>query len=120
MSGNGEMYPGQIIRYKIYILPGIPMIWTTEITHVHEPHFFVDEQRSGPYAFWHHQHRFRETASGVEMTDELNYAIPFGLIGRTANTLLVQRQLNAIFDYRYKVLSEYFPDHNAPPGNKPG
>ncbi|MEP6733891.1 MAG: hypothetical protein ABJA70_00160 [Chryseolinea sp.] len=45
MSGNGEMYPGQIIRYKIYILPGIPMIWTTEITHVHEPHFFVDEQR---------------------------------------------------------------------------
>jgi ligand-binding SRPBCC domain-containing protein len=102
------MYPGQIIRYKIYILPGVPVEWVTEITHVKQPHYFVDEQRSGPYAMWHHQHHFREIDGGVEMTDEVNYAIPFGWLGRLANTLFVERQVNAIFGHRYDVLSTYF------------
>lgn len=107
-SGGEKTYAGQIIRYKVNVLPGIHAHWVTEITHVAEPHYFVDEQRFGPYALWHHQHHFKETPEGVEMTDEVNYAIPLGILGRLANSLFVQRQVNAIFDHRYRVLEAYF------------
>lgn len=107
-SVGSKMYPGQIIRYVVHGLPGIPMKWTTEITHVQEPLYFVDEQRFGPYALWHHQHHFKEVAGGVEMTDEVNYAIPFGWLGRLVNWLFVGREVNRIFDHRYKVLEQYF------------
>ncbi|ELR70636.1 Cell division inhibitor [Fulvivirga imtechensis AK7] len=108
LSGNEKMYPGQLILYKINILPGIPVDWATEITHVVEPYYFVDEQRFGPYKLWHHQHHFREAEQGVEMTDEVNYAIPLGFIGRMANSLFVRRQVEAIFDHRHRVLENYF------------
>jgi ligand-binding SRPBCC domain-containing protein len=106
---RNEMYPGQIIKYRVKILPGIRVRWVTEITHVDKPNYFVDEQRFGPYALWHHQHHFREAAGGVEMTDEVNYAIPFGILGRLANRLFVTGQLNSIFDYRTLELDKIFP-----------
>lgn len=102
------VYPGQIIRYKVNILPGINVNWVTEITHVHKPYYFIDEQRFGPYALWHHQHHFEEVQGGIEMTDEVHYAIPFGFIGRLANWLFVDKKVNAIFDYRYAVLEKLF------------
>jgi ligand-binding SRPBCC domain-containing protein len=108
ISGNDKMYAGQIIRYKIQILPGIRAAWMTEITHVNEPHFFIDEQRFGPYSLWHHQHHFKEVPGGVEMTDEVNYAIPMGLLGRLAHWVFVGREVNRIFDYRFKKLEELF------------
>ena len=108
MSGGSKMYPGQLIQYVVHGLPGIPMNWTTEITHVQEPHYFVDEQRFGPYALWHHQHHFKEVDGGIEMTDEVNYAIPLGLLGRIANWLFVEREVNRIFNHRFSVLEKYF------------
>jgi ligand-binding SRPBCC domain-containing protein len=107
-SGGDTMYAGQLIRYKIGIFPMIKTSWVTEITHVDAPHYFVDEQRFGPYALWHHQHRFREIEGGVEMTDEVNYAIPLGWLGQLAHALFVRRQVNAIFDYRFDVLEKIF------------
>lgn len=109
-SGHGRMYAGQLIRYTISIFPGLRSSWLTEITHVHEPHYFIDEQRFGPYALWHHQHHFKTVAGGVEMTDIVNYAIPFGIIGRLANELFVKRQLNAIFEFRSQAVARYFPN----------
>ena len=82
----------------------------TEITHVNEPHHFIDEQRYGPYAFWHHQHSFSEVPGGVEMIDEVNYALPLGPLGRIANALFVERRLSAIFDYRTAVIGQVFRD----------
>jgi ligand-binding SRPBCC domain-containing protein len=108
-SGGERMYQGQLIRYHVAVLPGIQVHWVTEITHVAEPHFFVDEQRGGPYALWHHQHHFRQVPGGVEMTDEVNYAIPYGILGRFAHWLFVEKQVNTIFDYRNKVLKQMFP-----------
>lgn len=108
LSGGNKMYPGQMITYRLQPVPGVPVSWTTEITHVQEPNYFVDEQRFGPYAMWHHQHHFKEVEGGVEMTDEVNYAIPLGPLGRLANWLFVERQVKAIFDHRYKVLEERF------------
>lgn len=108
ISGGNKMYAGQIITYKLQPLPGIPVSWTTEITHVNEPNFFVDEQRFGPYALWHHQHRFKEVEGGVEMEDEVNYAIPLGFLGRIAHWCFVGKKVKSIFDYRFKVLEERF------------
>ena len=108
ISGGDKTYAGQIIRYKVNILPGITVNWMTEITHVQEPVYFVDDQRFGPHALWHHQHRFREVPGGVEMTDEVNYAIPLGILGRLANWLFVGREVNRIFDHRFQVLEDYF------------
>jgi ligand-binding SRPBCC domain-containing protein len=107
-SGGERMYAGQIIKYRIFILPFLPASWVTEIIRVHEPFFFVDEQRFGPYAWWHHQHSFRVVQGGVEMADEVNYALPLGWLGRFAHWAFVHRQLNGIFDYRFKILSDFF------------
>lgn len=98
------MYAGQIIIYKIKILPGIKLSWVTEITHVDEGKFFVDEQRFGPYKFWHHQHLFTEVEKGMEVKDVVHYALPFGFWGRMVNTLFVRTKLNKIFQYRRDYL----------------
>jgi len=75
---HGEkMYPGQIIEYTVKPLLGIPLYWMTEITHVMDKKFFVDEQRFGPYSLWHHQHHFKAVEGGVEMTDIVHYKLPF-------------------------------------------
>ena len=103
-----KMYPGMIITYKITPIFGIKMNWMTEITHVKENEYFVDEQRFGPYALWHHQHHFKEVKGGVLMTDLLNYAIPYGIIGRFANEILVAKQIKHIFDYRTKEINKLF------------
>lgn len=103
-----KMYPGMIITYKLSPLPGFKINWMTEITHVKEGEYFIDEQRFGPYALWHHQHHFKEVAGGVHMTDILNYAIPYGFIGRLANSLFVAKEVQSIFAYREKKVEELF------------
>lgn len=105
---GSSIYPGQIIEYKLKPVLGIPVYWMTEITHVENKKFFVDEQRFGPYSLWHHQHHFKEVEGGVEMTDIVHYKIPFWFMGDIANGLFVRRQLNGIFDYRYKKVEEMF------------
>ncbi len=108
VSGDGSMYPGQLIKYRIKLLTGVWVDWLTEITQVKNQQHFIDEQRFGPYAFWHHQHFFKEVHGGVEMTDVVNYAIPFGWIGRLTHWLFVRREVNAIFAHRYHILESRF------------
>ena len=103
-----EMYPGQIIEYKISPVLGIPVYWMTEITHVEGKKYFVDEQRFGPYSMWHHQHHFKAIATGVEMTDIVHYKLPLWFLGDIANSLFVKRQLKQIFDYRRSITEKLF------------
>lgn len=103
-----KIYAGLIITYRIRPFWRVPVTWITEITQVRAPHFFVDEQRFGPYRFWHHQHIFRETESGVDMEDIVNYALPCGVLGRAVNGLLVNAKLNEIFDFRRQTLERIF------------
>jgi ligand-binding SRPBCC domain-containing protein len=102
------MYPGQIIEYKVSPVLGIPLYWMTEITHVEEGRYFVDEQRFGPYSLWHHQHHFRQVDRGVEMTDIVHYRLPLGFLGDIANGLFVKKQLEHIFEFRHKRVVELF------------
>jgi len=103
-----NVYPGMIITYKVSPLLGIKMNWMTEITHVKEQEYFVDEQRFGPYALWHHQHHFKTVDGGVLMTYTVNYAIGYGFIGRIANSLVVKKKLKEVFSFREKVIMEIF------------
>lgn len=103
-----KMYPGLFISYKVSPVLGIKMNWTTEITHVNEPHFFVDEQRVGPYTIWHHEHHFVQKEGGIEMTDIVSYKLPFGFLGRLVHPFLVAPKLNEIFAFRFKKVDELF------------
>jgi ligand-binding SRPBCC domain-containing protein len=106
---HGEkMYPGQLIEYFVKPLAGINIYWMTEITHVDEGRYFVDEQRYGPYSFWHHQHHFKEINGAVEMTDIVHYKIPFWFLGDIANEVFVKNKLRDIFDFRYQKIGELF------------
>jgi len=107
-GADRKMYAGQVITYTITPLLGIKMNWATEITHVKDHAFFVDEQRYGPYDFWHHKHFFKEIPGGVEMEDLLHYKLPLGFIGRMVHPFLVKPKIEEIFAYREKKLIELF------------
>jgi len=104
----GKMYPGMIISYTVKPLLGIKMIWVTEITHVEEMKYFIDEQRIGPYSMWHHQHFIEPSGEGVLMTDIVTYSPPLGYFGAIANKLFIRKQLDTIFDYRSEILEKHF------------
>jgi ligand-binding SRPBCC domain-containing protein len=106
---SDEMYEGMIISYKVHPILGIPFNWVTEITSLKEKNFFIDEQRFGPYKFWHHQHHFKETSNGIEMQDIVSYALLFDPISRPLNKLLVGNKIKKIFEFREDVLSKLFP-----------
>lgn len=109
LSGaDRAMFQGQIIQYIVKPFPGISTKWVTEITHVKEGKYFVDEQRFGPYALWHHKHFLKEIDGGVEMEDLIDYKIPFGILGQLLQPLLVKKQLNKIFQYRETKLESLF------------
>ncbi len=101
---------GMMIQYRVRPLLGIPMTWLTEITQVEDGRFFVDEQRVGPYAIWHHEHEFHDIGGEkVEIEDRVTYTLPFGWLSEPAHALIVRRQLTAIFDFRTVAVTELFP-----------
>jgi ligand-binding SRPBCC domain-containing protein len=103
------MYPGLIITYRIAAVAGIPMTWVTEIKHVEQQLRFVDEQRSGPFRFWFHEHRFAAVAGGVTMEDIVHYIMPWGWLGELVHAVFIRRRLNAIFDFRREYLASLWP-----------
>jgi ligand-binding SRPBCC domain-containing protein len=105
---EAQMYEGMIISYQVSPLLGIKTTWVTEITHVKEKRYFVDEQRVGPYKMWHHQHFIEPTDNGTLMSDIVSYQPPFGVFGKLANGLFIEKKLNEIFDYRTKALFKRF------------
>lgn len=108
-SGDWErMYPGMILQYRVRPLLGIPMRWVTEITHVNPKRMFVDEQRFGPYRMWHHEHHFRSTEVGVEMTDLVHYTIGYGPLDPLIHRWMVRHRLEEIFHYRFETLAKLF------------
>jgi ligand-binding SRPBCC domain-containing protein len=104
-----RIYSGLMIQYRVRPLLGIPATWLTEITGVTEPHYFVDEQRVGPYKIWHHEHFFKQLdGSRVEIRDLIHYVMPFGFLGGIVHELIVKKDLERIFSYREKIVGEIF------------
>lgn len=107
-GADKPMYAGQMIQYSVTPLLGIKTKWVTEITHMTNNHYFVDEQRFGPYALWHHKHFIKEIEGGVEMEDIIDYKVPFGILGQLIHPLIVKPKLEEIFEYRQRKLAEIF------------
>lgn len=105
-----KMYPGLFIIYKLAPILNIPMLWVTEITHIKEREYFIDEQRKGPYALWHHEHHFKEVQGGVMMTDILHYDVGKWVLGAIASPLFIDKKVKQIFTFREQRLGELFPN----------
>ncbi len=101
-----EMVNGLLIEYRIKI----PLIghqaWLTEIKHIRHMHSFVDEQRVGPYRFWYHYHELHDMGNGVRIIDDVTYVVPFGILGRCINFMVINKMLGKIFDYRAKMFEK--------------
>ncbi len=105
--GPVSMRAGTLIVYRLR-WGWVPLRWVTEITEWQPPFRFVDVQRRGPYALWHHTHAFEPDGGGTRMRDEVRYALPLGPLGRLAHRLAVGRDLGAIFDYRAEAVGRIF------------
>lgn len=103
-----KVYAGMLITYRVRPLLNIPMTWVTEITQVEPQKFFIDNQKAGPYAFWHHQHFFKAVENGVELTDIVNYKVPLGIVGKLMEKMVVNKKVHAIFRHRRAVLEREF------------
>ncbi len=108
-----RIYAGMIISFRLRPLLGLPVTWVSEITHVREPRFFVDEQKVGPYRFWHHEHFFTQTKDSVQVHDIVHYDPGYGVLGRFLNKNMLGERLAGIFEYRKNTLTRLF-DHNDP------
>ncbi|MCC7521627.1 MAG: SRPBCC family protein [Flavobacteriaceae bacterium] len=97
-----------IISYKVSPFWGIKTDWVTEITHIKELEYFVDEQRMGPYVLWHHQHWLIPQNNGVLMKDIVTYAPPMGFLGAIANKWFIELKLKEIFAYRWVAIEKLF------------
>lgn len=107
-GADRKMYAGQLIQYIVTPVLGIKAKWVSEITQVVDKQYFIDEQRFGPYAFWHHKHFIKEVEGGVEMEDVIDYKVPLGILGQLVHPFLVKPKLEEIFEYRRKKLIELF------------
>lgn len=115
------MNAGSLIDYTVRIA-GIPLHWRTLISRYEPPSLFVDQQLKGPYALWHHTHRFLEHDGGTKVVDEVVYALGWGWLGRLAHALFVRRRLEHIFDHRAAVLETILRKRSLakrPQGGKP-
>lgn len=103
-----RMYAGQVIEYRVEFIRGLPSLWLTEIAHVRENQYFVDEQRLGPYQFWYHEHHFQSQPGGVLMTDQVTYSIGFGPLGDLIDKVWISHRLKGIFDFRAEKIKTLF------------
>lgn len=103
-----KMYAGMIISYIVTPLFGLKTNWVTEITHLADKCYFVDEQRVGPYTMWHHEHFIEPYEGGVLMKDIVSYKPPFGILGNMANAFVIKRKLNEIFDFRTNAIEKKY------------
>ena len=103
-----KIFSGMIITYKVSPLLNFSLNWVTEIVYADKPHYFIDEQKFGPYKFWYHRHSFTEISEGVLMKDEVYYALPFGIIGQIIHSVMIKSRLKEIFAYRREILRNIF------------
>lgn len=103
-----KIYTGEIITYKIEVIPFIKFTWVTEIKAVETNHYFIDEQRFGPYKFWYHQHKIEQQDDKTMMYDIIHYALPFGILGQIMHKLFIKSKLEKIFNYRFEYFDRKF------------
>lgn len=116
-----EMKVDARIDYALALF-GVPIRWRTRITSWEPGRRFTDEQESGPYALWHHEHTFEAAGESTIMRDVVSYREPFGPLGALAHVLFVERTIERIFDFRRDATSRLLESSavaSAPGGRAP-
>lgn len=107
------LHVGARVVFKVFTGP-FWQRWVAEHTEYQPPHLFADIQRQGPFAYWHHRHRFEPTAHGTTlMTDDIEYALPLGWLGEFFGGAFTRRKLQRMFDYRHKVVAAAMAEQDA-------
>jgi len=114
-----ELRAGAQLDYRLSLF-GVPVRWRTCITDWQPQERFVDEQESGPYAFWRHTHEFEARGTSTLMRDVVDYSEPLGPVGTVAHVLFVRRTLDRIFDFRRDAIVRLLDGTRAdqPAGDK--
>ena len=106
---SDDFYEGKIISYKIKPFKLLALNWVTEISQVKEGSYFIDNQVSGPYKMWHHEHHFKSNADGTtEIIDKVKYKVPFYILGRLMHKVFIRNKLLSIFNFRQKKINDLF------------
>ena len=110
ISGKSDdFYEGMIISYKIKPFKMINLNWVTEISQVKEGAYFIDNQISGPYKMWHHEHHFKSNSDGTtEIIDKVKYKIPFYIVGKLMHKVFIKKKLLSIFNFRQEQINKLF------------
>ncbi|MBS1560529.1 MAG: SRPBCC family protein [Bacteroidetes bacterium] len=103
-SGNPGV--GNEITLRVTQFGIFTSTWKVRITEYVAPFRFTDEQVRGPFRTWIQRREFKEVEGGTELTDSVDYALPFGIFGALAHTLFVRRQISSMFAYRQQCTKE--------------
>lgn len=76
-------------------------VWVALYTRHEPPECFQDTMVQGPFAHFVHTHRFLPDGDGTRLVDEIEYAAPFGPLGRVAERTIIPMQLRKMFKHRH-------------------
>ena len=106
---SDDFYEGKIISYKIKPFKLLTLNWVSEISQIKEGSYFIDNQVSGPYKMWHHEHHFKSNDNGTtDIIDKVKYKVPFYIVGRLMHKIFIKKKLFDIFSFRQKQIHELF------------
>jgi ligand-binding SRPBCC domain-containing protein len=80
--------------------------WHIKLTEFVENKLITDTQIAGPFAVWKHKHIFEDNGESTQMTDEIEFELPFGLLGDIAYNVFVARIIRKQFEYRQRITKQ--------------
>jgi ligand-binding SRPBCC domain-containing protein len=102
------------LSFKPFPYAPIRIPWEAEITEFVWNEHFCDRQLRGPFAHWHHCHRFHPTTrdesgimvQGTVVRDQIEYEMHLGIVGEMVNAFHTARQIRNTFAYRQSRTAE--------------
>jgi uncharacterized protein len=105
---GGGLRDGVLVELRVRVGP-IRLAWVSRLSDCQPGRSFRDTQVRGPFAFWQHTHSMEPDGdSACWLEDRIEYALPFGFLGRWFGGFFVRRKLERLFDYRHRVTAEAF------------
>src|SRR6185503_1438644 len=96
---------------------GIRQTLTSKITEFDCPNYFVDEQVTGAFKSFRHEHKFRRQDSKTLITDIFSFESPLGFLGQVANALFLKSYMKKLLLKRNQIIkqaAETLPQKSLP------
>lgn len=85
---------------------GVKQKLTAKVIKMDKPHEFIDIMVKGAFHSFMHTHRFIEELDGTLMIDYFQYKSPFGVIGKIADRLFLERYMKTFIASRAEALKK--------------